>query len=208
MNKLNNKGFSILEGTLVLLIVMALGGIGWYVYSNNSENNDSTSTNNQTVQIEDEVADVTNEEVLTFSQWGAELPLGEVSTKYTVSEYKDYSSDVDNPGHGVYYINLDIEGCGSDVSVGVIERYSADSVIVQPGLLGEEAKGKTWKQAILEQQGDKAVVIGDYVFTFGTPQSGCASDPFSTEGKKSNDIQSQATTEISSLFSGLRAVTQ
>jgi hypothetical protein len=44
MKRLNSKGFSVVEGLLVVVILAAIGGVGWYIYNRNSSNSANTST--------------------------------------------------------------------------------------------------------------------------------------------------------------------
>ena len=37
MKKLNNRGFAVLEGLLILVIVGIVGGVGWYVLKTKEE---------------------------------------------------------------------------------------------------------------------------------------------------------------------------
>lgn len=47
--KINQKGFSAFEGILLLIILALIGGIGWYVLSQNKDSK-NTTTNTQTTQ--------------------------------------------------------------------------------------------------------------------------------------------------------------
>lgn len=44
MKKLNNKGFSLIEGILIFAIVAAIAGVGWYVWSKRNPDASSNST--------------------------------------------------------------------------------------------------------------------------------------------------------------------
>lgn len=53
MKKLNSNGFSAVAVLLVILIIGAIAGAGWYVYSNTQQNNNTTNQNtgNEATQI-------------------------------------------------------------------------------------------------------------------------------------------------------------
>lgn len=49
MKKLNNKGFSVVEGLLILIIVGIIGGVGYFVYN---QNNKTPSVSNSSIKKE------------------------------------------------------------------------------------------------------------------------------------------------------------
>ncbi len=72
--KNNQNGFGAMELVLVLVIIVILGGVGWYVLkarnnTNNSYNNASTSTN--------VTKPVSN--TISIKEWGVKLSVGTVS---------------------------------------------------------------------------------------------------------------------------------
>ena len=57
MSKQNQKGFGAVEAILIFVIIGALVGVGWWVYSrNNKENSNTQSTNNSITNFDECVA--------------------------------------------------------------------------------------------------------------------------------------------------------
>ena len=79
--KLNNKGFGIIEGILILVTVALLGFVGFRAYQNyNADEPDNSQQVNKRTKNDDknnnsEVA-VTkkNENFMVFEEWGVKIP--------------------------------------------------------------------------------------------------------------------------------------
>lgn len=50
MKKLNNKGFTVVEGILIFLALAIIGAVGWYVWQNNKSSDNSISTTQPVTQ--------------------------------------------------------------------------------------------------------------------------------------------------------------
>lgn len=70
MKKFNQKGFSLVEGLLILFIVLVLGGIGYYVWSRQNNNTENASQENSIAESDkQQVAEqVTTENLQTGEQ--------------------------------------------------------------------------------------------------------------------------------------------
>lgn len=52
MNKINQKGFGIVEGLLVFIAVAIIAGVGFYVYRTSKDNPETAKSDGQKVQQE------------------------------------------------------------------------------------------------------------------------------------------------------------
>ena len=66
MKKLDSKGFGALELVLILLVVIVLGGVGYYVYRNHSKKTQTVST---------QAATTTPSQDFEVDSWGIMIPL-------------------------------------------------------------------------------------------------------------------------------------
>lgn len=57
-SKLGQKGFSAVEGVIILVVVGLIGLVGWYVYTTQSKQQDSQTSAPATSQSEDKVPEV------------------------------------------------------------------------------------------------------------------------------------------------------
>lgn len=65
MKKLNSKGFGVIEGLLILVIVGLIGGIGFYVYKQqvDTKNNSDSNKNSKTVEPSQETEEILNSQI-------------------------------------------------------------------------------------------------------------------------------------------------
>lgn len=72
MNKMNQKGFGAMEGLLVVIVVVLIGGIGWYVFSKSKT--DKTPQTAQTITPDNQVSEqVIAEDYLNIPELGVKL---------------------------------------------------------------------------------------------------------------------------------------
>jgi hypothetical protein len=87
--KKNQKGFSALEGLLIVVIVGMLGGVGWYVW-HSQQQVDKTyfQTSNSSVRPRPKISSTTspqsstnkedpNKDYLVIKEWGVKLPMAD-----------------------------------------------------------------------------------------------------------------------------------
>lgn len=55
MKKLNHKGFSVFEALLIVVVIAAIGAIGWYSYNRMQDNSDSSSAKSKTIESSDKI---------------------------------------------------------------------------------------------------------------------------------------------------------
>lgn len=82
--KLNQKGFSVVEGLIVVVVILAIAGAGLYVYKNQKDEPKKDTSNSQTEKTdtsdkeeheEQEAADPAESQYLVISEWGIKLKL-------------------------------------------------------------------------------------------------------------------------------------
>lgn len=72
MKKLNAQGFTALETILVLVLILVIGGAGWYVYKTNADKKDSASSQNNSSQESDdsdEETESSEQEIVVPEGW-------------------------------------------------------------------------------------------------------------------------------------------
>lgn len=157
------------DAMLVLVIILAialLGAVGFIAWQNFGSSKVTTTEDNTTLQDkEQEKTTKPTEKVLTFSEWGVEMPLVDGMDRLTVTRPDD-----DSGGDG-YEISVaesflfdDPDRVGTQ-TVGWIGRYNAtdDAGRYEPGI--------TMKQAVEQGAISHAAVVGDYVYIYSARQA-------------------------------------
>jgi Tfp pilus assembly protein PilV len=92
------KGFSVIEGLLILVIVGILGGVGYYVWNSSkaSPEDSSTLNTNNTATSPSNTSNPApvEKKYLTIKEWGVKFTLssGILDASYTIGEF-DYNTD-------------------------------------------------------------------------------------------------------------------
>jgi type II secretory pathway pseudopilin PulG len=75
----NQKGFAVLEGLLVLIIIGMLAGIGWYVMraSKNTNNILNSASTSSTKSAAKKTSSAGATKYLSIDEWGVKIPLSE-----------------------------------------------------------------------------------------------------------------------------------
>lgn len=156
---------------IIVLVVALVGALGWIFWQNFIQGKGDTKNTDNTAKVEDAPKDnaadnKTAEPVLSLSSYGVEIPLGDVTTKYT-AVYETYD------GGDHYEIRTQIGSCGT-VAVGVIARvgktnettpYKADE------MYGGWAN-RTWADVAADNEySNQFVVVGNEVYHYIHPQS-------------------------------------
>lgn len=156
----HQKGFTLVEGLLVVLIVAALGAGGWYMYSR-SQSNDTASTTS--VQQKPKAS---AKAYLAIPEAGIRLPL----TEAIKDAYYSVRSEGDNKYIHLstrYFDNLKgFEACRSNATSG--EQGLA---VVDSAKVGDDHFGGPWTQADLEAFPNTK--IGDMYYWITGAQAVC-----------------------------------
>ncbi len=186
MKQLNQKGFALVEGLLILVILAAIGGVGYYVYQ---ANNDATDTQNAAQTAANSATPPkTKTNYVAIKEWSVRSPYdGKLDLSYTIKDNgADFSSkqlsDATNGGcvgyggHIVRYMPNEEYGVGGETASQVAKDPNASV---------------TYK------------VVGSYYYFFVHDQSLCPdiSDPNSAAAK----LQSQTEDAVKALVPKLTA---
>lgn len=126
-NKLSThqKGFTVVEGLLILVIVGIIGGVGWYVIG--QKNKDQGKSTNQTTNKKSESNNNSqNQQYLVVKEWKVKLKVDSSLGKIT---YAQYSNDPNNQ----IVLNSDLQKtlpltCQSDTSGWGIARIKTSEL--------------------------------------------------------------------------------
>ncbi len=176
MKKLNNSGFSTVEGLLIVVAILFIGGISFYVFKVNQDNRKQVNlstpiANNEATQPEQQPTPKqevpAQQSFLTIQEMGVKLPLSE-SIKDAYYDNKDIATAPDIITFSLKSRALDAEpDCkNSSASTAVITR-------VPVGKEDPRQSGKKYS----DTQADKGKVIGEYFYFVGLAQYPCAQDP-------------------------------
>lgn len=195
MKKLDSKGFGVVEGLLIVVIIGLIGGVGYYVYSQNKDSsNDATSEATKPAQNEPEMVEgtenwktETNEEFGFSYKYPADDDCKIFTTAYEKdsSEYKDGARI--NTSVGCYFDELrrntadpfevsvaaiidpgiDADRYGEDLMMGnALYKLKSNERIEKDG-----HKGVKWVYAPADQNASDEIIyyqfiVGDYDYFF------------------------------------------
>ncbi|MCA9344708.1 hypothetical protein KC946_02635 [Candidatus Saccharibacteria bacterium] len=148
----NQKGFGILGGLLVLVIIGVLGGVGWYVWNNRGEDS-STSTENTVSQTSSETDTEPAPEADPTESWVKYTSeVGKFSIKYPSDWSTASNPELCSPNIFLLGVNDNAVGkCASD-SGGQIAIYSNE---------GNNLEDSKLKKADYSDLATESVTIGD-----------------------------------------------
>lgn len=163
--KKDQKGFTLVEGIIVLAVILLIGGVGYYMYarqnSDAAQTTESAKTNQQTTDKKE--AGNSTQKYLDIPEAGVRLALTD-STKdayYTVSEEGNIYLSIH------YFDKLKgFEGCTSDAMNGKQGIAALDHAKV-----GDDRFGSPWTQAGLEEFPNSK--ISDTYYWIAGSQAAC-----------------------------------
>ena len=90
--KKNQKGFSVVGGLIVLVVVCVIGGTGWYIWQ--SRDKSTQQATNKAEESKEEVPEVENNssEYLEIKDWNVKVRLGDANPN--LLSYKYYETSV------------------------------------------------------------------------------------------------------------------
>jgi hypothetical protein len=201
VNKLSKteKGFTAVEGLLIILILLVIGGIGYMVYHNNHKTNTTTvsTTATKTPSSSSTKSTKSSQKYFTITQWGIKAPYnGNLSLEYSIASsngqtYAQLSSS---------QLDASDPECQSDGNDGgIITRYSStDTVQNQDGT----DSGLTPAQYFSKYDISPSTYahVGDYYYWYSHPQSACGSS------QASENIQTQTDNAFKAIVPELKSV--
>ena len=191
----NQKGFAVLEGLLILVIVGILAGTGWYVV-NAKRNADKAlgSTTNYSAPKTTRTIKDSAPKTMTIKEWGVQATYsGDQTLQYDV---------VNQNGNSWAYVSsteLVAKGCSVDGgAAGAINRYKFDQQIPSPG--GENSG--TPVQLIASGALTEYAKVGDYYYYFEHGQAACSMN------QDTINLQGDASAILRALVPNFKAVSQ
>lgn len=189
--KKDEKGFTLIEGIIILVVVLLIGGIGFFVYANRDSNKDNTDTKTSQQKDSEESADKAEEKYL-------DIPELDVRMKLT-SSIEDAYYSMSNEGYAYfsthYFDKLEgFEQCRSNAKNG---EYGLAALSYAK--IGDDHFGSPWTQA--EFDGFSNSKIGDTYYWVSGSQATCwDNEKFPDSNphvQKANEIR-KALTDLSS----------
>jgi hypothetical protein len=189
------KGFSAVEGLLIVIISGMLGGVGWYViHSQQQVDKTYSQTANTTVVPKSTAAKVpsttSQPNYLTIKEWGVRLLVD-------IGDTLTYRVTAGN-GNGIEVISKNLAdkyGC-NDFGAGIINRLKPSDNAAEYSISG--TKTVTVEQAAKDNPDDYKKV-GVYYYAFAHDQAACSSTVII-------DAQNAANSNTKSLIPKLEAI--
>ena len=174
-SNLNDLGFGLVEGFLVIFTLLIIGLGGWFIYQHNRTKTSDAVSNTQTnvTSTEPKTEPGPTVTYLEIKEWGVKLPLSEAIKDAYYAVPTGISPNIDGKPSGIILglASLD-EKCGK-VTSGVDDYSNALGGIVR-ALQDEKypTSGRTYKEEY-----PIGVQIGDYYYGFGdmTSEKKCES---------------------------------
>jgi type II secretory pathway pseudopilin PulG len=165
----NEKGFSLVEGLLLIIILLILGFAGFFVYNTqSSDSKDSAQrvTGDSLSNSEKESKD--NNQESNSKQKRYEIP--ELGVSFMIGGtdtliYKPLDHGID-----------DVKSVGFTTQGNQSINPFCDAEAALSGILTRAPKDKKYLNGVLYRDSPSAQVIGDYVYVYTPSQSGCLND--------------------------------
>jgi len=195
---INQKGFTVIEGLLVFVIVAIIGGTGYYVYHSNKQadkNLKNASSSAEFAKKKKETKKTTKTpktEIFLIPEWkvSAEIPVP--PEEAALIQYKIIASA--NPAVAGFttqeLVDIDKSSCSADNSVAgsIVRARGADRFPTE----GDFGSGKTVQQAMTTGVVKTYKKLGDYYYWYVHPQSLCGTDDRAVVPQKSAITQVEA----------------
>ncbi len=161
MTKQNQKGFSVFEACIIVLVLVLLAVGAWFIWDKNKDKNYEESAN-AAMQVEDVEEDAIPEQTyLTIKEWGVRFKLS--------ADNADGYYFIEQGKPNYAYLSLtslkDVDHCGADdTTTGVYARFTVDE------------KDPIREEMLLIDEYPSAKKVGNYYFYFERPQASCSED--------------------------------
>lgn len=197
MNKIqrNEAGFGALGVVLVMVVLLAVGAAGWFVYSKNQDKNDTKTSTSNTTQKTPEATGAksqadSNAGYLVVKEWDVRFKKSASTQdpKYVVKDEHTLYLTTET------YLNKTNNACDANGDTGRLIRGKAgyksdtypDTVIENLTYSYEDNSGKTVTI--------RPVKVADYYYSWAGPQAGCAVP--TDENVKIMDMYQQALADL------------
>jgi len=193
--KINNKGFISLETFLIVMVLVIIGGAGYFVYQAQSKTKQtldqvSSLTEESASPHKNKTTTSSDKNYFTIKEWGIRAPYGgDLQLVYVLrpgsnQQYADFTSQ--------QLLALDPE-CSAGVGGGLVGRYT----------ISDDYMSGTVKEFLAVAKPSDYSHIGNYYYIFTHTQSACGSDIDATKS-----LQMQTNDEVKALVSKLEAIPQ
>jgi hypothetical protein len=191
MKKLNQRGFSVVEALLVIIVLLLIGFIGYYVWHSQHQANKTYSSAGKTAQSSPKKAAIDNSGMVVLKEWGVEAPYnGTLSLSYAIGEGTDATSASFSSSQ-LTSASPDCIGRG-----GAVARYSGSDDASNLG-----GNGQTVAQYASSADKSTYAHVGDYYYFFVHDQGACGDDPTTT-----SSLQQQTNDAVKALVPKLKAI--
>jgi hypothetical protein len=163
MSKVNEKGFSVVELLIVILMFVLIGAVGYLVYKDHHTAVPKVVTVTKTTVAKPKTSKITSTgaattpSYLAIKEWGVRIPLSS-----SISDAYYYYNN------GYAYLSVQSHNndqcAANNVSEGVMTRFSQSDVDPQTN------------QTLLSEHTTDAVKVGNYYYFYTHPQAECSSD--------------------------------
>ena len=202
MKNSNQKGFTVIEGLLIIVAVTLIAFVGYYVWHTQKQTdktlNQASSTSQKTATTASKTP-VSSVKYLKITEWGVRIP-------YAGSDTYTYKSVYDNPDNAsladpnlISIVSLDLATkyqC-TDGGAGMIHRNSPSDQVPSPT---DVTVGESVTQAASQSPGTYIKVNG-YYYSWSHDQSACSDNV-------TVSAQSQASTAFEGFFKKIQATPQ
>jgi hypothetical protein len=203
MRKLNQTGFSAVEGLLSLIVAVLIVFVGYYIYHAQKNTSDTLNAASQVAQSSPAKGSTkkpasnqsSSPQYFTIKEWNIRAPYsGDLDLEYTLTsgtpEYVSFSST---------QLDATDSQCKSSGNYGgIVARYlSSDQVQNEDGT----SSGQTPAEYIAANNisSNKYDDIGNYYYFYSQPQGICGTS------QASQDAQSQTVSAFEALFTQLKS---
>lgn len=157
---MNNRGFTLIEGLLIIVVLSIIGFGAFYVYDKqNDESKDNSQNTTANTQIKDSQKETSSQaKKYEITELGVSIETGGTDT--LIYELLDESTE------GVISVGFTTQG---DIEI----DPSCDGKAAYGGILTKAPKDKEYLDGTLYRDSADAQVIGDYVYVYAPPQSPC-----------------------------------
>ena len=205
--KINQKGFSAVEGLLVIIIVLLIGFIGYYVWHTQKQTNKTYNSSANAAQPSTKNPSpkkASPATYMTIKEWGVRAPYsGTLTLEYAVQTASS-SALPDTAGFSSMQLDTSSSTCKANdeqngiSAVGIFDRYQSG----QEYLIGDDAEdsGQTAAQYAATLSKSDYGHVGNYYYFYTGPQATCATD------QASQNVFDQTKAAVKALLPKLQAV--
>ena len=199
----NQKGFTTVEGLLILVIVAIIGGTGYYVYHSQKQTDktlDSAANTSQSAVNQKTTAAKTTQAAstgyLVIKEWGVKFKEDSSSTD---AYYKFYPADEDPNQQYLYLDSKDLDAHSAPDGTSCAGEYIA---ILSRYNNGDSGINDPMNAAIAEK------TVGNYTYTMATLKqsaAACLYDDNQNKIEPNFTVYSQKITAYTKLFNTIQA---